>query len=641
MLKKQFLEITAAVKELKEKAAFHSLQLDGWTSPTKEFIFQAISVVNGTPFFETQPTSQGDKCDAAWMIKTVEPLLKDPKCAGLTCDNCSVMQDFKSAFQELASKLSRVVFYANCQWHGADSIGAALIGEGGVATATHVLAETTGPEAARWTMDVNNPKSIPAGCKGIVKMVTGRQRLRGMFRKLQARANMVAKAEWTLAKEEAKRNNEPEPPRPKHFNMLALNGVTRKLSIVKPMVTVYANRDILDTLVRSSHFEVYLKDVKSEKRAELVKLADMVKDGTLIRRAGVMAEVFGILQLHQRMCEYDYQNLSDGLFHITEVLARIEAFDNPLITAAHKRVIKEAIMYRLEKLWTPNYALAYMLDPRRRFGATNLNLAPVCSDMKAEAYSCLEQRIKVLPADVQHTIRRHYNALTGGDVYDFVGADAEKLEAANDMNAAEWWATFHKPEGKELSKNIAQPLFSITLAQAGVERVNSAGKRIVEGRWQLHTENQRMLTGIYVNSRQLRLAHEKRFAAVKPGSFRLGAHWPPRSASLTAIALDDALEEGEVPPSTVLRDALIELLRGDEEAEAAAHAADAAGTGDGAAAGGADPARLRKRLRPVACKAVAKRAKGKEPPTCASGTESEGSGASDDDAVMSEGVGSE
>ena len=135
MLKKQFLEITAAVKELKEKAAFHSLQLDGWTSPTKEFIFQAISVVNGTPFFETQPTSQGDKCDAAWMIKTVEPLLKDPKCAGLTCDNCSVMQDFKSAFQEFASKLNRVVFYANCQWHGADSIGAALIGEGGVATA--------------------------------------------------------------------------------------------------------------------------------------------------------------------------------------------------------------------------------------------------------------------------------------------------------------------------------------------------------------------------------------------------------------------------------------------------------------------------------------------------------------------------
>ena len=84
MLKKQFLEITAAVDELKAKTPYYSLQLDGWTSPTKEYIFQVISMVGGIPFFETQPTSQGQKCDAAWMLKQVEgrrarpptPLLK-------------------------------------------------------------------------------------------------------------------------------------------------------------------------------------------------------------------------------------------------------------------------------------------------------------------------------------------------------------------------------------------------------------------------------------------------------------------------------------------------------------------------------------------------------------------------------------
>ena len=98
MLKKAYLEIMAAVKEFKDKASFFSLQLDGWTALTGEYIFQAVSSVDGTPFFETQPTPQGSKCDAGWMLKCVKPLVEDPKCAGLTADNCNGMQDLKAAF---------------------------------------------------------------------------------------------------------------------------------------------------------------------------------------------------------------------------------------------------------------------------------------------------------------------------------------------------------------------------------------------------------------------------------------------------------------------------------------------------------------------------------------------------------------
>jgi hypothetical protein len=626
MLKKAYLEIMAAVKEFKDKASFFSLQLDGWTALTGEYIFQAVSSVDGTPFFETQPTPQGSKCDAGWMLKCVKPLVEDPKCAGLTADNCNGMQDLKAAFLELAAKLKRVVFYANCQWHGVDSIGGALIGQGGVATAAHVLAETTGPAAARWTMDANNATSIPVGVKSIVKMVTNRQRLRGYFKKLQAEANVIRLAQWAKDKKEALINNEAPPRKPRPLPMPALNGTTRKLSIVRPLVTVHANREILDVLVRSSHFETYLSDQNGETRAKLTAIADMIKEGVLVRRSGVMAELFGILQLHQRMCEGDNQNLSDGIFHLREMVARIEAFDNPLITAAHKKVVLDAVWFRFKKLWTPNYALAYMLDPRTRFGAAILDLPELCADVRAEAYSCLEKRIAVLPADVQVKIRRHYNQLTAGSVFDFVHTEAHKLEAAYDMRTAEWWATFYKPEGADLSKHLAEPLFTLSLAQAGVERVNSAAKHVVEGRWQLHTENQRMLTAIYVNGRSLKQAHQKQFAEAKPGSFRLGANWPPRSASLTAVALDDVLEEGEIEPSTALRDALSRILNDDEDDAARAPVDDAGAAGGDAGARGA-----RKKRAAAARKKAAQAKRAKPSPRASSAADnsielSDGSG---------------
>ena len=92
----------------------------------------------------------------------------------------------------------------------------------------------------------------------------------------------------------------------------------------------------------------------------------------------------------------------------------------------------------------------------------------------------------------------------------------------------------------------------------------------------------------------------------KPGSFRLIANWPPRSASLTAVALDDVLEEGENEPSTALRDALSRILNDDEDDAARAPVDDAGSAGGDAGARGA-----RKKRAAAACKraAQAKRAK--------------------------------
>ena len=50
--------------------------------------------------------------------------------------------------------------------------------------------------------------------------------------------------------------------------------------------------------------------------------------------------------------------------------------------------------------------------------------------------------------------------------------------------------------------------FKTDNAKAWLERVNSSNKHVVEGRWRLKTENQRMLAAIYVNGRQLRAARD-------------------------------------------------------------------------------------------------------------------------------------
>jgi hypothetical protein len=375
------------------------------------------------------------------------------------------------------------------------------------------------------------------------------------FRKVQVRHNNAALAEWKAAKLEAKRNGDEVPPPPRRLPTLALSGTTRKLSILKPLMTVYANRVALDEMVRSAAFEAYLKDKDSTTREDLVKLAEAIKEGKVIKRAGVLGELLSIVQVAQRMCEYDYQNLSDGLYHYREMLERIQAYDHPLITQEIKDKVVAASKFRMTKLWTDNYALAFMLDPRTRFGANaaTLDLAPFCSDVPTAALKCLEERIKVLSAPVQIDIRRHYNKLTAGKVYDFYGTDAPTLLAASDMNVADWYLTYRKPDGVSLSDLVARPLFSVSITQAAVERANSAGKRIAEGRFQLTTENQRMLTAVYINGRQLKAAHRAQFKPDVVGAFRLGAHWPPRFVSLTNVALDDVEAEGPDGPAPTAR----------------------------------------------------------------------------------------
>jgi hypothetical protein len=254
LIRKAFGDTVAAVKEIEDKAAGFAVQIDGWTDGNGDYLMQIIKVISGYAFYDCQPTSQGERCDAAWTIEQCEKALSDSKCVGLTGDNCTVMQDTKKEFLLLAEKLKHVVFYANCQWHGGDSIGAALIGEGGAHCAEHVLEHTTGPEADRWTMNTTKSSSIPAACKSIVKMVKRRHRLKGFFNKLQGKENKAAITQWKEACVAAKAVGTPKPLRPRKFPMLSLPGKTRKLSITNTLATVLKNEDLLDDLVRSAHF---------------------------------------------------------------------------------------------------------------------------------------------------------------------------------------------------------------------------------------------------------------------------------------------------------------------------------------------------------------------------------------------------
>ena len=78
-----------------------------------------------------------------------------------------------------------------------------------------------------------------------------------------------------------------------------------------------------------------------------------------------------------------------------------------------------------------------------------------------------------------------------------------------------------------------------------------------------------MLTAVYINGRQLKAAHRAQFKPDVVGAFRLGAHWPPRFASLTNVALDDVEAEGpDGPAPTALREALVQVALDDEDDEA-------------------------------------------------------------------------
>ena len=218
LLKKAFTELVAAVKEVRDKVGIFAVQLDGWTDVNGEYLINCITTVNNYAFYEEQETLQGEKCDTAFMLKTCEKLLKDPRCAGFTADNCSGMQDLKKEFLVMAAKLKHVVFYVNCMWHGADSIGAALLGLGSAAEREKgfvlevIRHKGTAQQKIMWTLDMAKKSSLPNKVKGIVKAVRQRSRLRGFFRKLQLNTDAAEKAEWRAQCVAAAESDEPMPP---------------------------------------------------------------------------------------------------------------------------------------------------------------------------------------------------------------------------------------------------------------------------------------------------------------------------------------------------------------------------------------------------------------------------------------------
>lgn len=172
-----YLEVKSCVDEVKAAAAFWPCVPDGWSAPNGDYMLNAVELIEGIPFYSFQANPQGEKCDAVWMLKVLKDSLMDEKCSGVCADNCSVMQDFKSAFQAARGSQGRIIFAGNCSWHGCQGVAAALINAGGaVGTADQVLKLETGPSAERWSLDMRSPESLPSAAKSIVKIFKLRQR---------------------------------------------------------------------------------------------------------------------------------------------------------------------------------------------------------------------------------------------------------------------------------------------------------------------------------------------------------------------------------------------------------------------------------------------------------------------------------
>ena len=306
----------------------------------------------------------------------------------------------------------------------------------------------------------------------------------------------------------------------------------------------------------------------------LIEVRECVKAEVSLDQAGIWAQFFGVLQTFQRVTERHDQNLSDVVYSVCELLDRISKFPYPqLITPAVKQKAKDCILFRFNKLYTPNLALAVRGDPRRGFEAcAELQQLLPQQPWAEDALNCLKERVKVLPADEQQKIIRGYNKLVAHEVH----FDEDELASADDMSLRTWWQTYRENGGEELrllSQRVFERLYELRPAQSGVEELNSSCKFIQAGRQALQTANSRYLTYLYVNRRLLQEYH----GAVKPaaGSFRLGCHWPPTSVSALP-ALDDALAEAALEKEVITLDASIAALdAADEEALRAEKAAEA------------------------------------------------------------------
>jgi hypothetical protein len=318
--------------------------------------------------------------------------------------------------------------------------------------------------------------------------------------------------------------------------------------------------------------EKYVKEQKAAVKQELNDIAALIKEGTIFKRVRAMSALFDILQTHQRLCEIENANLSDGAYHMCEMLARVADFKKgrKIISGANLETVKQAILFRFKKLYTPNYALAIMLDPRRKFSDAGCEaLIAAGYNIRADARFCLEKRILVLSAPLRVSIMAGYNRLVAGQVFTQV-RDADKFAAADNMPLSDWYVTYRTEIIEDLSVYIAEPLCKLSLCQAGTERLNSAAKFIQEGRLSLLSENSRMLCAIYVNGRLLDEYYKNLGVEKEPGFYRLGRHWPPRDAADVEVishVLDDAEAEGDLEAERhVLRDAVALLEADDAEA---------------------------------------------------------------------------
>jgi hypothetical protein len=581
-----YLEVKLCVDEVKAACSFWPCVPDGWTAPNGDFMMNNVELMEGVPFYSFQANPQGEKCDAVWMLKVLKESLMDPKCSGVCADNCSTMQDFKAAFQDARGSNGCIIFAANCSWHGIQSIASAITNAGGgVATADHVLKMETGPAAERWSLDGRNPESLPSVAKAIVKIFKGRQRPRGLLRTAQRNADKLAVVTWQEAISEMDADSD-KPPRPRKLQTLKLPGATRALSIINPLVSVFENREPLDTVVRSKEWDAFIGDQPNDKKKELEHYALVIKQSgagvnpTLVR-FGEAASFLGILQRASRVLERRRSNLSDAVDTWVRLYDEILLQPSPMMTVALRERARAAVRFRGAKIFTPSMALAAVLDPRRRFNVTGVNFPGISVDLAVEARAFLEKCTKVLNTETRNTVLAQYNKLVGtgksdGSAYDALGADAELLLEADTMPLQKWWETHRRTSVTTLSMLICEPLFSIPAAQASVEQLNSAAARLIEGRIALKTDKAQKLLYIYQNVRAVKEFWEARKAAnarEEPFSRRLGAGWPPSGVRLTldGVNADYTPDLAAVLEKSTLAAAIRSLEQGDEE-EAVAHA---------------------------------------------------------------------
>ena len=434
-----------SVDELLAKEKGLAIIIDGWTTRKGQGVkVICLRTLNGAIFFPPNNFLSGGD-DSISYTEAVEATLASPwghNVSALVSDNAAVMSKMRSEIERKTGILT-----SPCCYHILDSIGGAIL------------------ELPRFQKTLHDASVI-------VKFMKLHHRPARLWRDFQATTSFRAVS-------------------------FKLPGATRRLSACRMLESLARNGDALRQFVNSREYQEMLSDLRKEKRMDMersqklkaVETRDIVNDLSRWDDIQAMEEFLRMFSVMQRFTEKAVSNLSDGYWIflcLKEHIKKHEKYLEKDVSAVSTVVDKYLAKANPRHL----YELASKLDPRTNF--------KVKGGDEGKAVVCLQNLSKSAPNSGQ--IMTEFIALTSGRALHpqaiKLGKDG-RLEGP--MTVTDWWQLWGSAF-PNLYKHVVQPVFSIPLSAAAVERVNSmAGRTQSEVRVRMSNTTAADLVSLRIN----------------------------------------------------------------------------------------------------------------------------------------------